>query len=43
MCPDTVFINATLFNVFTKEFVKGQSIWVENGKRMRKIPRKAER
>ena len=32
MCPDTVFINGTLFNAFTKEFVKGQSIWVQNGR-----------
>ena len=32
MCPDTVFFNGTLFNVFTKEFVKGQSIWVEDGR-----------
>jgi hypothetical protein len=32
MCPDTVFINRTLFNVFTKEFVKGQSIGVQNGR-----------
>jgi len=31
MCPDTVFINGTLFNALTKEFVKDQSIWVKNG------------
>jgi adenine deaminase len=29
--PDTVLINATLFNAFTKEFVRGQSIWIKNG------------
>ena len=29
--PDTVFINGTLFNAVTREFVKGQSIWVKNG------------
>ncbi len=32
MCPDTVFFNCILFNAFTKEFVKGQSIWVKNGR-----------
>jgi adenine deaminase len=31
MCPDTVFINGTLFNALTKEFIKDQSIWVKNG------------
>jgi adenine deaminase len=30
--PDTVFINGTLFNALTREFVKGQSIWVKNGR-----------
>ncbi len=29
--PDTVFINGTLFNALTKEFIKGQSIWVKDG------------
>ena len=31
MCPDTVFSNATLFNPLTREFIKGQSIWVKDG------------
>ena len=30
--PDTVFINGTLFNALTREFIKGQSIWVKNGR-----------
>jgi len=29
--PDTVFINAILFNSLTREFIKGQSIWVKDG------------
>ncbi len=29
--PDTVIRNATVFNVFTTEFIKGQSIWIKNG------------
>jgi adenine deaminase len=29
--PDTIIINGTLFNVFTREFVKGQSIWIKDG------------
>ena len=29
--PDTVFINGTLFNSLTREFIKGQSIWVKDG------------
>ena len=29
--PDTVFINGTIFNVFTREFIKGQSIWIKDG------------
>ncbi len=29
--PDTVFINGALFNPFTKEFIKGQSVWVKDG------------
>ena len=32
MCLDTVFFNCTLFNAFTKEFVKSQSVWVKNGR-----------
>ena len=31
MSPDTVFINGTLFNALTREFIKDQSIWVKNG------------
>jgi len=31
MCPDTVFINGTLFNSLTREFIKGQSLWVKDG------------
>jgi adenine deaminase len=29
--PDTIISNGTLFNVFTKEFIKGQSIWIKDG------------
>jgi adenine deaminase len=29
--PDTVIRNATVFNVFTTEFIKGQSVWIRNG------------
>ncbi|MGQ9645200.1 MAG: adenine deaminase C-terminal domain-containing protein [Thermodesulfobacteriota bacterium] len=29
--PDIVMINGTLFNVFTREFVKNQSIWIKDG------------
>jgi adenine deaminase len=29
--PDTIIINGTLFNVFTREFIKGQSIWIKDG------------
>lgn len=29
--PDTVITQGTLFNVFTREFIKGQSIWIKNG------------
>ncbi len=32
MCPDTVFSNATLFNPLTREFIKGQSVWVKDGR-----------
>lgn len=30
--PDTVIANGTVFNVFTGEFIKGQSIWVKGGR-----------
>jgi adenine deaminase len=30
--PDTVITNGTLFNVFTREFIKKQSIWIKNGR-----------
>jgi len=29
--PDTVLIHGTLFNVFTREFIKDQSIWIKHG------------
>jgi adenine deaminase len=29
--PDTVIINCTVFNVFTREFIKKQSIWIKDG------------
>ena len=29
--PDTVIKNGTLFNVFTREFIKQQSIWIKGG------------
>lgn len=29
---DTLILNGTLFNVFTGEFIKSQSIWVKNGR-----------
>ena len=29
--PDTVITNATVFNVFTREFIKGQSVWIKDG------------
>ena len=32
MPPDTLILNGTLFNVFTGEFIKSQSIWVKNGR-----------
>ncbi|HVP79613.1 MAG TPA: adenine deaminase C-terminal domain-containing protein [Thermodesulfobacteriota bacterium] len=31
MCPDTVFNNAIVFNPLTREFIKGQSLWVKDG------------
>lgn len=30
--PDTIIRNGTVFNVFTKEFRKGQSIWIKDGR-----------
>jgi len=32
MPPDTLISNGTLFNVFTGEFIKRQSIWIKNGR-----------
>jgi len=29
--PDTLITNGTLFNVFTREFIKKQSIWIKDG------------
>ena len=29
--PDTVIANGTLFNVFTREFIRRQSIWIKDG------------
>ncbi len=29
--PETVITNGTLFNVFTREFIRGQSIWIKDG------------
>lgn len=29
---DMVITNGTLFNVFTREFIKGQSIWIKDGR-----------
>ena len=29
--PDTIITNGTLFNVFTREFIRGQSIWIKDG------------
>jgi adenine deaminase len=29
--PDTTITHGTLFNVFTREFVQGQSIWIKDG------------
>lgn len=30
--PDIMIANGTLFNVFTREFIKKQSIWIKNGR-----------
>jgi adenine deaminase len=29
--PDTIITNGILFNVFTREFIKKQSIWIKDG------------
>jgi adenine deaminase len=29
--PDTVIVNGTLLNVFTREFIKRQSVWIKGG------------
>jgi adenine deaminase len=29
--PDTIITNGTVFNVFTREFIRGQSIWIKDG------------
>jgi adenine deaminase len=29
--PDTIITNGVLFNVFTREFIKKQSIWIKDG------------
>jgi adenine deaminase len=31
IAPDTVITNGTVFNVFTREFIQGQSIWIKDG------------
>ncbi len=31
LAPDTVLKNGTVFNVFTGEFIPGQSIWIKDG------------
>ncbi len=30
--PDTIITNGTIFNVFTREFIRGQSIWIKDGR-----------
>ncbi|MBP1735783.1 MAG: adenine deaminase, partial [Deltaproteobacteria bacterium] len=30
--PDTIITNGTVFNVFTREFIRGQSIWITDGR-----------
>jgi adenine deaminase len=30
--PDTMITNGTVFNVFTREFIRGQSIWIKDGR-----------
>lgn len=29
--PDTIITDGILFNVFTREFIKKQSIWIKDG------------
>src|SRR4030042_143003 len=29
--PDTVITHGTLFNVFTREFIEGQAVWIKHG------------
>jgi adenine deaminase len=29
--PDTIITNGVLFDVFTREFIKKQSIWIKDG------------
>lgn len=29
--PDMVFLNSTIFNPFTREFIKNQSVWIKDG------------
>ena len=29
--PDTAIVNGTVFNVFTREFMKGQTLWIKDG------------
>jgi len=31
IAPDMVVANGTVFNVFTREFIKKQSIWIKEG------------
>jgi adenine deaminase len=30
--PDTIITNGTVFNVFTREFIRDQSIWIKDGR-----------
>jgi adenine deaminase len=30
--PDTIITNGTVFNVFTREFIRGHSIWIKDGR-----------
>ncbi len=30
--PDKLFLNSTIFNVFTREFIKNQSVWIKDGR-----------
>jgi len=31
IAPDIAIANGTVFNVFTREFIKNQSIWIKDG------------